>query len=141
MDIITLYNYKNMKSQNISGYSTFPNMIDDGNWELDPRSKDTTMIFKKIFELKDGSIYRVVLRFSQTNSYEGIYTLDQPAPFIIMRTERIANQKGFKDIEVFHGRKAKNILGYINLGIPLDLFAMVSNDLKQHIKYTQGVLS
>lgn len=140
MDIITLYNYKNIKSQNIGGYSTFPNMIDDGNWETDPRSKDTIMILKKIFTMNDGTMYRVFLRFSQTNAYQGIYELDQPTPFIVVKTEHTSDSKGFKDVEVIHGRKAKNILGYIKSGVPLELFAMVSDDLKKHVNYTQGVL-
>lgn len=131
INVIVLYNYQHMKTREILKES-FSNLL-ESNWEQDPRSKVELKLLKKIFRLKDGSMYRVILRFSSSD-YK-TYEIDQPIPFVIMKTEHTSNGIGFKDVETFHGRKAKNILGYMELGIPSEVFELLNKDLLENLKY------
>lgn len=134
MDLITLYNYQYIRNTDIKRDS-LADMRNKGDWELDERGNDTISILRKRFVLKDGSIYKVLLRFSQSNAYKSLYTLDQPIPFVIIQSQQLESGAGYKDIQIFHGRKIKNVLGYMKLGIPVELFDLISNDLKDYLIY------
>ena len=126
MDLITLYNYQHMNKSKIKAES-FNKMIEQGSWEFDARGTKTVKILRKQFALKDGSLYKVLLRFSLMNVYEDLYDLDQPTPFVVIQSQELENGMGVKDVNTFHGRKVKNILGYMNAGVPAELFDLISS--------------
>lgn len=131
MELVTLYNYQHMKSKNITA-NTFSNLTQHG-WTQEPRSTPEVRVYKKMFATKEMQ-YKVMIRFTKTDVYNNIFQLDQPSPFIIVETKEIEENK-FRDTKVLHGRKMKNILGYLTNGVSIELFQILTDELKNHLDY------